>query len=328
MQKQPANKAISTSYIYGSFNTHKWDLSGNYRNTKFGFTVQGSVFFNHSDNNYKVWGDPIKITDSQTGRIQYINTERFHEAYQSKGITLNTGFTKVKWADRFLLGFIYSDMKKDIQRGATMKVVYGNRKSMQETFMGKMQYEKKDLFPNLDVSVNMTYSSGERMVIDTIPYMYTWEGEIMLDRNGNPVVWEKRGGEAGNATLATNMEKTLTARTRVSYEFFPKHTLTANFLVNKFTRDVKDPYLTEAQQRFTDTRHLSRLKDMIQKSLTNLTDEMYGYENLGKIRSKGVDFDLRYNYNDQVMSEFKMSYTDARFNLRFDMHSTENPPKY
>ena len=454
--KQPANKTIATSYTYGSFNTHKWDLSGNYRHQESGFTVQGSAFFNHSDNNYKVWGDPIKVTDPQTGQIQRIKAERFHDAYQSKGVTVNTGFTNVKWADRFLLGFIYSDMKKDIQHGATMEVVYGNRNSSQETYMGKMQYEKKDILPNLDVSANMTYSSGERMVTDTIPYMYTWTGDIMLDRYGNPVLWKKGGGEAGKATLATNMEKTFTARTRMAYEFLPKQIIAANFLINKFTRDVKDPYLTEAQQRFTDTRHLKKMilsasydgkffddrlqtnlfykyynqkvrltdpmmkdgvlvaqdfsrsiddhgfggtlsfralpkmmltasaeyatrlpgvtellgnttsnveatydlrpekstnlnigailgtfrwgrhefdsdvnffyrdiKDMIQKSLTNLTDEMYGYENLGKIKTKGIDFDLRYNFDHKVMSEFKLSYTDARFNLQYDMHGTQ-----
>ena len=454
--KKPASKAISTSYTYGSFNTHKWDLNGNYRNDKNGFTVQGSAFFNHSDNNYKVWGDPIKVTDSQTGKIERVKAERFHDAYQAKGITVNTGFTNVKWADRFLLGFIYSDMKKDIQHGATMEVVYGNRNSAEETFMGRVQYEKKNLLPNLDLSANMTYSSGERVVEDTIPYMYTWRGDIMMDRYGNEVEWQKGGGEAGKATLATNMEKTLTARTRVAYEFLPRQSISANFLMNKFTRDIKDPYLTEAQQRFTDTRHMKKMilsasyegqflddrlqtglfykyynqkvsltdpimkdgvmtadefersindhgvggtlsfkafpnvlftasaeiatrlpgvtellgnttsnveatydlrpeqstnlnvgailgtfrwgrheldadvnffyrdvTDMIQKSLTNLTDEMYGYENLGKIKSTGVDLDLRYQYDNKVKSELKVSYNDARFNLQHDMHGTQ-----
>lgn len=454
--KQPASKSITTSYTYGSLNTHKWDLNANFRDQKTGFTVQGSAFFNHSDNSYKVWGDPIKITDPQTGKVERIKAKRFHDAYQSKGITINTGFTNVKWADRFLLGFIYSDMKKDIQHGATMDVVYGNRHSNQHTYMGKLMYEKKNLLPNLHLTANMSYASGQRKVIDTIPYMYTWKGDIMLDRNGNPVMWNKGGGEAGKATLATNFEKTLNGRARLAYEFLPDQILAANFLYNKFTRDVKDPYLTAAEQRFTDTRHLKKMitsfsyegryledklqtnlfykyyrqavrltdpimingeliaedisrsiddhgfggtisfrvlpkimftasaeyatrlpgvtellgnttnnieatydlrpekstnlnigailgtfqwrnheldvdmnffyrdiKDMIQKSLTNLTDEMYGFENLGKIRSKGIDFDLRYNFDHRLMSEFKLSYTDARFNLQYDDHGTQ-----
>ena len=454
--KQPANKAISTSYTFGSLNTHKWDLNANFRDQKSGFTVQGSAFFNHSDNNYKVWGNPIKVTDPQTGKVERIKAERFHDAYQSKGITLNTGFTRVKWADRLLLGVIYSDMKKDIQHGATMDVVYGNRHSKQHTVMGKLQYDKKNLLPNLDVSANMSYASGNRKVIDTIPYMFTWRGDIMTDRNGNPILWNKGGGEASKATLATNLEKTLNGRARIAYEFLPHQTLAANYLYNRFTRDVEDPYLSAAEQRFTDTRRLEKsifsfsydgkyldeklqtnlfykyyqqkvhltdptmkdgelvadkisrsiddhgvggtlsfragskvtitasaeyatrlpgvtellgnttnnveatydlrpekstninlgalfgtfrwnrheldadinffyrdIKDMIQKSLTNLTDEMYGYENLGKIKSKGIDLDLRYNYDHKLMSEFKLSYTDARFNLRYDSHGTQ-----
>ena len=454
--KQPTTSTISTSYTFGSLNTHKWDLNANYRNHKNGFTMQGSSFFNHSDNNYKVWGDPIKITDSQNGKVEKIKAERFHDAYQSKGLTLNAGFTKVDWADKLLLGLIYSDMKKDIQHGATMDVVYGNRHSNQHALMGKIQYEKRNLVPNLDVSVNATLSRGNRQIVDTIPYMYNWLGEIMTDRNGNLLTWNKGGGEAGKATLAKNIETTLAGRARVAYHFLPTHFIAGNVLFNGFARDVKDPYLTEAEQRFTDTRkirkvilsldyngkfldeklqtnafykhyiqsvrltdpimnngimeaeHISRsindygvggalsyqlgqklilttsaeyatrlpgvtellgnttnniqssyhlmpeksaninvgaiigmfkvnghhfesdinlfyrdVTDMIQKTLTNPTDEMYGYENLGKVRSMGVDAVLKYNFKHRLFSELNLSYTDTRFNLRYDKHGTE-----
>ena len=454
--KQPTTSTISTSYTFGSLNTHKWDLNANYRNHKNGLTIQGSAFFNHSNNNYKVWGDPIKITDSQNGKVEKIKAERFHDAYQSKGLTLNAGFTKVEWADKLLLGLVYSDMKKDIQHGATMDVVYGNRHSNQHTLMGKIMYEKRNLVPNLDVSVNATLSRGYRQIVDTIPYMYNWLGEIMTDRNGNLLTWNKGGGEAGKATLAKNIETTLAGRARVAYHFLPTHSISGNVLFNGFTRDVKDPYLTEVEQRFTDTRkirkvilsldyngkfldeklqtnafykhyiqgvrltdpimnngimeaeHISRsindyglggalsyqlgqklilttsaeyatrlpgvtellgnttnniqssyhlmpeksvninvgaiigmfkvnghrfesdinlfyrdVTDMIQKTLTNPTDEMYGYENLGKVRSMGVDAVLKYNFKHRLFSELNLSYTDTRFNLRYDKHGTE-----
>ena len=454
--KKQANKSIATSYTIGSLNTHKWDFNANFRNQKTGFTVQGSAFYNYSDNNYKVWGDQIKVTDPLTGKVERIKAKRFHDGYMSRGLTFNTGFTSVKWADRFLLSFIYSDMKKDIQHGATMEVVYGNRKTRQHNYMGKMQYEKRDLLPNLDVSANLTYASGSRDMIDTIPFMFTWTGAVLTDREGNPILWKKGGGEAGKATLAENQEKTLTGRARLSYEFLPKHNLSMNYYYSKFTRDVEDPYLTQAEQQFTDTRRLSKnilsvsydakllddklqanlfykyyhqkvhltdpllvdgqltadkfsttindhgvggalsysvlpqwmltasmeyatrlpgvtellgntsyniqptlglrpekstnlnvgtllgtfhwgkhvfdadinffyrdIKDMIQKSLTNSTDEMYGFENLGKIKGKGIDFETRYNYDRKLFSSLKFSYTDTRFNLRYDEHGTE-----
>lgn len=454
--KQPTSKSFSSSYTFGSLNTHKWDLNANYRNNKNGLTIQGSAFFNHSDNDYKVWGDPIKITDPQNGKVEKIKAKRFHDAYQSKGLTLNTGFTKVDWADKMLLGIVYSDMKKDIQHGATMEVVYGNRHSNQHTFMGKILYEKRNLVPNLGLSVNATLSRGNRQVIDTIPYMYNWLGEIMTDRNGNLLTWNKGGGEAGKATLAKNIETTLSGRARVSYNFLPTHSIAGNVLFNGFTRDVEDPYLTEAEQRFTDTRKLHKVilsldyngkflndklqsnafykhymqdvqltdpimnngimeaeyiscsindyglggalsyqlghklilttsaeyatrlpgvtellgnstnniqssyhlkpersvninlgaiigmfemnehnfesdinlfyrdvTDMIQKALTNLTDEMYGYENLGKVQCMGVDAVLKYNFKHRLFSEMNLSYTDARFNLQYDKHGSE-----
>lgn len=454
--KQPTTGTLSTSYTFGSFNTHKWDLNANYSNPKNGFTLQATAFFNHSDNNYPVWGDPIKVTNPQNGKVEKVKAERFHDAYQSKGMTLNTGVTKVEWADKLLLGLIFSDMKKDIQHGATMDVVYGNRRSNQHTLMGKIQYEKRNLVPNLDVSVNATLSRGNRQVIDTIPYMYNWLGEIMTDRNGNLLTWNKGGGEAGKATLAKNMEATIAGRARVAYHFLPMHSIAGNVLFNGFTRDVKDPYLTEAEQRFTDTRKIHKVvlgldyngkfldeklqtnvfykhyiqgvrltdpimnngmmeaeyisrsindygwggalsyqlgrklimttsaecatrlpgvtellgnttnniqssyhlkpersvnvnlgaiigmfkvnghhlesdinlfyrdvTDMIQKTLTNPTDEMYGYENLGKVRSMGVDAVLKYNFKYRLLSELNLSYTDTRFNLRYDKHGTE-----
>lgn len=454
--KQPVYQNISTAYSYGSFNTHKWDFNGSYHHSKTGFTVQGSSFFNHSDNDYPVWGDAVKTTDPQTGKVEQIKARRFHDTYQSKGFTLQTGFTQVKWADRFLLGLVYSDMNKDIQHGATMEVVYGNRKSLQHTYLGKLLYEKKNLIKNLDFTTTVTYASGKRTVVDTIPFMYDWSGNILTDRNGKPILWNKGGGEAGKATLGTNLEKTFTTRTQITYMFLPKQNLSAGMLYHRFSRDIEDPFLSEAEQQFMDTRivnktlfslswngtelnekmqhslfykyyhqgvsltdpivengiirgkrtersipahgwggtlsyrihskvllttsaeYATRLpgvtellgnttdnveptyglqpeksinlnigallgpfrknrhefegdvnlffrdtRDMIQKSLTNQTDEMYGYENLGKIRSKGFDLDLRYHYDHRLSSHFRLSYSDARFNLRYDSHGTE-----
>lgn len=454
--KRQSNKSVSTSYTIGSLNTHKWDLNTNYRNHKNGFTIQSSAFYNYSDNSYKVWGDQIKVTDPLTGKVERIKARRFHDGYMSRGFTFSTGLTRVMWADRLLFGFVYSDMKKDIQHGATMEVVYGNRKTKQHTYMCKLKYDKIDFLPNMDISANLTYTSGERDLVDTIPYMFTWTGNIMTDRDGNPILWKKGGGEAGKATLAENMEKTLTGRARISYEFVPKHVFSINYFYTRFTRNIEDSYLTAAEQQFTDTRNLSKnifsasydaklfdnkiqsslfykfynqkvhltdpvvvdgklvseefsknindhgvggtfsyciwpkimftasmeyatrlpgitellgntsyniqptyglrpeksinlnigallgtfrsgkheidadinifyrnIKDMIQKSLTNTTDEMYGFENLGKIKGKGIDFEARYDYDRRLFSSLKFSYTDTRFNLRYDEHGTE-----
>ncbi len=57
LKKQSRNTLV-TSYSAGSFNTHQWNMAGTYRKNN-GFTVDGSAFYNYSDNSYKVWGRSI-----------------------------------------------------------------------------------------------------------------------------------------------------------------------------------------------------------------------------------------------------------------------------
>ena len=98
--KKKNRKDLATSYSFGSFNTHRWDMNGNYRNDKNGLTLRGSAFFNYSDNNYEVWGDQVYVTNPITGEMDYIKAKRFHDSYRSYGVNFDIGFTDVKWADR------------------------------------------------------------------------------------------------------------------------------------------------------------------------------------------------------------------------------------
>lgn len=255
--KESSLTNLSTSYSYGSFNTHKWDMNGNYRNDSTGFTVGGSAFYNYTDNNYKVWGDQIYITDPESGKINYVTAKRFHDSYRSAGINAGIGFTGRKWADRLMLGLLYSDMKKDIQHGATMQVVYGNRTSAQNTMMANLQYKKRDILKVLDVSAFASYSSGVRKVVDTIAEMYNWNGNVVRKPNGDPYLWAD-GAEAGKATLAENLEKNLASRVNIGYSFLPQHKISANAFYNRFTRDVEDPLLPSMEQMFTETRYLTK----------------------------------------------------------------------
>ena len=107
--KQRRKNTLTTSYSAGSFNTHRWSANGSYRWNN-GLTFDGSAFYNYSDNNYKVWGEDIYFVNYQ-GVITESNGEkvkRFHDAYESFGGKFNFGFTDVKWADRFLIGGIFS----------------------------------------------------------------------------------------------------------------------------------------------------------------------------------------------------------------------------
>src|SRR5690606_7406340 len=157
-----------------------------------------SAFYNYSDNNYKVWGKDVFVTDSM-GNTKPIVAKRFHDAYQSMGGLIEAGFSKVKWADNFKLGLVLAQQEKEVQHGTIMRIVYGNRTTNQQSSVFTMNYSKANLFTRgLDVNINSSYALLSRNVIDTIGDMYTWDGSI-VKFNGNPVQW-RTGAEQGAPT--------------------------------------------------------------------------------------------------------------------------------
>jgi outer membrane receptor protein involved in Fe transport len=275
--KQRRTKSLSSSYSLGSFNTHKWDMSGSYRWIK-GLTVDGSAFYNYSDNSYKVWGDDIyfvnyqgAITESKGKKVK-----RFHDGYESAGAKLSLGFTDVNWADRLLLGVVLSQDYKEVQNGITMRTVYGDRHTRRNSGVLTLKYHKEEfLTDGLSISIDAAHSYLSRQIIDTVGIMYDWAGPIR-NPDGSYVRYNS-GAEIGNAkTTAINRDDTNTARVNLSYKIDENHTLYANYLFNDFQRDASDKYQPVALQRLKNTRDL-------QKNILSFT-----YENLafsGRLRS-------------------------------------------
>ncbi len=259
--KKSIHNNLSASYSYGSFNTHQANVNGGYRNDKTGFTVNGSAFYNYTDNDYEVWGDKVYTTNPNNGTIIRGNRyKRFHDAYRSYGGKLDVGYTDVKWADQFSIGALFSDMFNEIQHGSTMEIVYGNRHATQSTQMLNLAYNKRDfLTRGLDVNVLSTYSFLRRNVVDTIADIYTWSGNVIG-------TWAA-GGEQGRATLEESDEYNFSLRANTSYQINENNLIGLNFAHNNFRREQDDPYMPAAERVFQNDRNLS--KNLISVSYEN-----------------------------------------------------------
>lgn len=275
--KQKRKNSLATSYSIGSFNTHQWNVTGNYRG-KHGLTFDGSAFYNYSDNNYKVWGDDIYFVDYQ-GVITESNgkkVKRFHDAYESFGGKANIGFTDVKWADQFLIGAVLSEDYKEVQNGITMRTVYGDRHTKRNSAVMTLTYEKKNLFlEGFSLKLDASHSYLKRQVIDTVGIMYDWAGPIMYP-DGSYVKYTS-GAEIGDSkTAAINKDNSNMVRANLSYQVNDKNTFYANYLFNGFKRKASDEYQPLPLQKLKNTRDL-------QKNILSFT-----YENLsfsGKLRT-------------------------------------------
>lgn len=300
--KQRRTKSLSSSYSLGSFNTHKWDMSGSYRWIK-GLTVDGSAFYNYSDNSYKVWGDDIyfvnyqgAITESKGKKVK-----RFHDGYESAGAKLSLGFTDVNWADRLLLGVILSQDYKEVQNGITMRTVYGDRHTRRNSAVLTLKYQKDEfLTERLSLALDAAHSYLERQVIDTVGIMYDWAGPIM-NPDGSYVRYSS-GAEIGSAkTMAVNGDNTNSLRFNLSYKINDGHTFYGNYLYNDFRRNASDSFQPLALQRLKNTRDLR--KNIIS----------FSYENLafsGKLRSN-----IFYKHYFQKVSSHEPFLEDEQYRV-------------
>jgi outer membrane receptor protein involved in Fe transport len=257
--KKSMRNSLTASYSFGSFNTHQANVNGAYRNDKNGFTARGSIFYNYSDNSYDVWGEKVYITNPKTGKVERVRAKRFHDNYNSWGGKAEVGFTNVKWADQLLLGVVFSDMQRDVQHGATMEIVYGNRYTTQSTQLVSLNYAKKNfLVDGLDVSVFGSFSHLNRAVFDTVPYIYNWFGD-RIDANGDGK-WDKwiSGAEGSSPSLQTSLEQNLTSRINVGYALSENHRLNLNALLSAFTRDQDDVLMPQVERDLVDTRYLNK----------------------------------------------------------------------
>lgn len=266
--KKSLRNNITASYSIGSFNTHQLNFFARHRHDKTGFTVQASGFYNYSDNNYKVWGKDIYVTDF-LGNTKEIVAQRFHDAYRSYGGILELGYTNVKWADRFMVGVLASSDYKEIQHGVIMRIAYGNRFTTQNATNINLTYQKKDiLLPGLDLNINGSYSLLNRQVIDTIGDRYTWNGEVVLDRNGQPAQWAT-GAELGAKTAQNDLENILVLRANLNYNINPSNKFYINAFHNSFRRDVSDIMKPLAEQQLQDIRNI--YKNVIGFNYENLS---------------------------------------------------------
>ncbi len=242
--KKNLQNAIDLSYSIGSFNTHQAALSGYWRNKKTGITAKLSTFYNYSDNNYKVWGNDIAITDPNTYEVKRgIKVERFHDAYRSRAIKADFGISQKDWADQLFVGVIFSDMDKEIQHGATMEVPFGKATYFQQMAMPFLQYKNESFFDNkLKLNLFSSFSKQIQSRVDTSRYIYNWIGETETKLR-------ILGGEQKRTLNELEREIFLT-RANVTYSIAEGHKIGFNQVFSHYKRTDRDPLVTQKTEGY------------------------------------------------------------------------------
>ncbi len=241
LKKGTSSNNLSASVSYGSFNTTQSDISGLYRNAKTGFTTRVSGSFLNSDNDYEIWGKFSKYIEPNGVVRRNYRTKRFFDGYRALSGRFEFGFTDVKWADAFFLGYNISDSHKEIQHGQTMGTPYMGRTSDATANVLSLTYNKKNLIvPGLSLNTNAVHSFRSTNILDTIPWAYNWDGQIRLDLNGDPI--RRLDGAQQGKPAMTDIDRQVTnIRTNLSYDILSGHRFSVNHVF--YTVDRKDKNL-------------------------------------------------------------------------------------
>jgi hypothetical protein len=145
-----------------------------------------------------------------------------------------------------------------------MESVYGNRKANQNTKLASISFKDQSFLSHEKLSLELfsSYSHLKGQVIDTIPYIFDWDGKRKerFDSEGNSIGYYKyfSGAEAGNPTLQKNIEKVYLSRATMNFAIAENHSIITNYLYNKFTRNSEDPLRHIDIRNLEDTRFSNR----------------------------------------------------------------------
>jgi outer membrane cobalamin receptor len=283
---------LDASYSLGSFGTQIGSVNSQYRNENSGFTLKLKSFYNKADNNYKV---PVHLVDFNTGKKSDETTwvERFHDAYDSKMVWIESGFTHKKWADELLFGFMYSDNYKEIQQPefatGQAQMPFGEVSRAEDKLITNVSYKNNSLLDDkLGLKAYLVGVFSCNNSSDTSSYRYDWLGNKELKD------WED--GEAeGRKTLLDLDGTNVLGNANAEYRLQANHSLAANFSFNHYSMKGSDKFKKQNDTMFKD-------KSTVVKNVTGLA---YTNSLLGN-QFKNSVFVKLYNYKlDGIDSNYQ-----------------------
>ena len=235
--KQRRRWFADASYSYGSFNTHKSNVRFG-QTLKNGFTYEINAFQNYSDNDYYVDATVLNFETGSFNEKELARVRRFNDTYHNEAVVAKAGFVDQKWADRLMLGFIWSHMYKDIQTGVRQKTVFGEKHRFAHSLIPSVEYSKRNLLlKGLDLMFSANYNRNATTNVDTAHYKYNWLGEKSpLNTPGEQSrQYSRADNDNWNATATLN------------YRAGRIHLFTLNHVLSTFRRDNTSLLAAEAQ---------------------------------------------------------------------------------
>lgn len=244
MKKDASANNVTAAASYGSFNTYRGDVSALYRNQKNGFTARASGFYSHSDNNYEMWGKFSKYTLPGGRIVRNYRIKRPNDEFETIGGRFEAGFTNVKWADQFFVGYNISDSYKEIPHGITMTKPYFGRFNKYQAHVFSVNYNKNNFLVNgLALTVNAVHSRRSTYLEDTVSLRYNWDGTLLVKNSEGPPEtygYSPGQGQQGAAVMSNIERKISNVRSNLAYTIVSGQRVSLNHKFETSDRNDQD----------------------------------------------------------------------------------------
>lgn len=303
---QKVSNYLDLSHSYGSFQTNRSSLTGQYVDQKTGLIIKGSGFFNSSENSYKMKNVDLVSGGLRDGNFIYdVNgaeyykgdARRFHDNYLSALGQVEVGITNKSWADVLFIGGGYNEGHQDLQTGFDQQTVYGKVRRTNFAKSATLRYKKNNLFTEgLNLSVFAARSKDTYKTTDTAFRNYNWDGTYFT----------KGYTEMGNSVKSiSNIVRPRTyAMANLSYVINNEHSLNLNYTIDH----LKNKNFNQLQTDHDSVPGLINKQILgfaYQQNLLDnrLSNTIFGkYYHLGLERSKSIAG--RYVTQDTTFSNF------------------------
>lgn len=288
---QNTKNYLDFSHSYGSFNTNRTALTGQYVDHKTGIILRGSGFYNSSDNNYLMKGVEVldggirngdEVTDADGVGYKTVDIRRFHDDYISGMGQFELGLVNKKWADVLFIGGAYTKSNQDLQTGFEQKVVYGNITRKSDALSGSLRYKKANVFvKGLDLSLFASQSKDTYLTADTLLRQYYWDG-----------LWtSKSAPEMSSIKSLSNIIRPRSyTRANLSYVINPNHSFNLNYTLDKLKNETYNQLLVDKDDMPGELNKqilgIAYQQEYLDKKLTNT---FFGkFYHLGLARNKYI----------------------------------------
>ena len=243
LKRDASRNNVTLATSYGSFNTYNADVGATFRDKKTGFSARFSGFYTYTDNSFTTWGRSTTYVNHLQQITRPYRAKRFNDTYKSIGGRFEAGFTDVKWADQFFIGYNVSDNYNEIPHGTTMATPYVGRFTETNAHVISLNYIKNNLFVDgLALNVNAVRSKRGTYLQDTVGLAYNWDGTVreVIEFGERVPLRTTLGGQQGAKTI-TQIDRTIiNARSNLGYMVADGHRLSLNHKLETTDRDDND----------------------------------------------------------------------------------------